>query len=69
MNMTKVYRAELRDLKRNKKAVERDYAAHIAAHNKLHKRWQREHLLASRACVKAKTRINKRIAILEGRLS
>lgn len=80
LDMTKVYRAELRDLKRNKTAVQRGLRkvslgsartlkqlarAHRAEAQKV----QRALSLANRAATKATARINQRIAILEGRLS
>lgn len=69
MDMTKQYRAELRDLKRNKSKLSRDYKAVQRDVRKRTAELERYQRHAARNFVKAAFHINKRIAILEGRLS
>ena len=69
MNMTKEYRAELRRLKRERRLLLGDHNRTIVSHQKQIKECQRQiaRLAAGRdnACIK----IDRRIAILEGRLA
>lgn len=69
MDMTKPYRAELKALKQAKKKVQRDYHRAITAFQTIKRLADRDAQKATRAVHKEITRIDKRIAILQGRLS
>lgn len=69
MNMTKPYRAELKALKQAKKKVQRDYHRAIASFETIKRLATRDAQKATRTVHKEIARIDKRIAILEGRLS
>lgn len=68
-NMNKQWRAELRDLKRNKKKVLRDYDVVWREQNKICVAAERIMGRARKASNKAIDRMAKREAILRGRLS
>jgi hypothetical protein len=69
LNMTRVWRAELKDLKRNQRKMEGDHKAFQRDLVKRTKELAREMTRSDRAYRKAATVANRRILILEGRLS
>ena len=73
LNMNKTYRAELRDLKRNRRKIERDLKKAYRDAQRAREQVIRTTILflkrADKGAVKALTFIDRRIGILEGRLS
>jgi F0F1-type ATP synthase membrane subunit b/b' len=67
--MTKEYRAELRVLRKNRKKVVADFRKELKAIAREEKQLARRHARAAAGTGKACIHIDKRIAILEGRLS
>ncbi len=73
LNMTKAYRAELRDMKRNRKKVERDlrkaYLDAQRCREKVIRETNRFLVRAEKCAKKALVAIDRRIGVIEGRLS
>ncbi len=69
MNMNKEYRAELRILKRSRKNVRKDWARCLKTNAAQMRKFEREAAAATKRANRATEHLDKRIAILEGRLS
>jgi hypothetical protein len=69
MNMTKAYRAELRDLKQAERKIQRDYKSVIAGLDKHRRALEISYNRAIHGRGRALNKIKRRQAILEGRLS
>jgi hypothetical protein len=66
---TKQLRAELKDLRRNRRGIVRDFSAMVRRHTKEIAAIKREQITALKNCNRAAARIDQRISILNGRLS
>ena len=69
MNMKKQWRGELRTLKRHRAKIEKDLARELKRLQREIIKLQRAGIRANNASVKAGRKLDRRIAILEGRLS
>ena len=69
MNMNKQWRAELRVLKRARAKAERDLVSEIKRIQREITKLNRAGIRANNATVRTGRKIDRRIAILEGRLS
>ena len=69
MNMNKEIKAEIRTLNWARKKIQRDLRAADCIRRRQIRKLEREILRSQRSCGRAVGRIDKRIAILEGRLS